>query len=141
MRWESISRSITANIGLKIVSVIFAIFLWFYVTAQIEGVETVRVPLDIVNVPESLIVVSEVPRSIEVTIRGARSDLLKVRLFGNARLTVDLAGTAGRHLTVPLSRGMITLPEGLSARTLDHARGAREQGVARERRFQRRAPA
>ncbi len=113
MRWQSLSHAVTANIGLKIISVVFAVFLWFYVTAQIEGIETVRIPLEIVNVPETLVVVNDVPRSVEVTIRGARSDLLKVRLFGKARLTVDLAGAQGRHLTVPLSRGMVALPEGL----------------------------
>jgi len=113
MRWESVTRAATANIALKTVSVFFAVVLWFYVTAQIEGTETVKIPLEIVNVPESLIVVSDAPRHIEVTMRGARSDLLKVRLFGSARLTVDLAGAQGRHLTVPLSKGMITLPEGL----------------------------
>jgi YbbR domain-containing protein len=113
MRWESVARAVTANIALKIVSVFFAVLLWFYVTAQIEGTETVKIPLEIVNVPESLIVVSDAPRHIEVTMRGARSDLLKIRLFGSARLAVDLAGTEGRHLTVPLSKGMITLPEGI----------------------------
>ena len=115
MGWESVTRAVTANIGLKIVSILFAALLWFYVTAQIEGMETVKIPLEIVNVPESLIVVSDVPPHVEVTMRGARSDLLKVRLFSNARLIVDLAGTHGRYLTVPLSRGMVTLPEGLKS--------------------------
>ncbi len=115
MRWDSVTRAVTANIGLKIVSIVFAVLLWFYVTAQMEGKETVKIPLEIVNIPESLTVVNDIPRSIEVTMRGARSDLLKVRLFGNARLTVDLAGTQGPHLTVPLSKGMITLPEGIAS--------------------------
>lgn len=113
MRWESVTRAVAANIALKIVSVFFALLLWFYVTAQIEGTETLKIPLEIANVPESLVIVSDLPRHVEVTMRGARSDLLKVRLFGNARLAVDISGADGRHLTVPLSRGMITLPEGI----------------------------
>lgn len=113
MRTESFMRAVTANIGLKIVSILFAVFLWFYVTAQIERTETIEVPLEIVNMPESLVVVNDVPRTVEVTMRGARSDLLKARLFGKTRLTVDLAGAQGRRLSVPLSKGMITLPEGV----------------------------
>lgn len=139
MRSESFIRAVTANVGLKIVALLFAIFLWFYVTAQIEGTETIEVPLEIVNMPESLVVVNDVPRTVEVTMRGARSDLLKARLFGKTRLTVDLAGAQGRHLSVPLSKGMISLPEGVRQEDVS-IRSPRSLSIELEARVSRSLP-
>jgi YbbR domain-containing protein len=79
VRFQNLYRVVTENIGIKIVSVLFAIVLWLYVTAQIGEKQTFRVPLDLVNIPESLTVVSEVPREAAVTMRGARSELMKLR--------------------------------------------------------------
>ncbi len=115
MSFESFWKAITANMGLKILSLFFALFLWFYVTAQIEGIETVQVPIEVLNIPDSLVIVSDIPRYAQVNVKGSRSELLKVRLFGNIRLTVDIGGVQGRELTVPLSRGMVSLPEGLKS--------------------------
>ena len=139
MRTDWFIRAVTANIGLKIVSILFAIFLWFYVTAQIEGTETIEVPLEIVNMPESLVVVNDAPRTVEVTMRGARSDLLKARLFGKTRLTVDLAGAQGRHLSVPLSKGMITLPAGVRQEDVS-IRSPRSLSIELETRVSRSIP-
>ena len=46
VRFQNLYRAVTANIGIKIVSLLFAIFLWLYVTAQIGERQTFRVPLD-----------------------------------------------------------------------------------------------
>ena len=72
MRFQNLYRAVTENIGLKIVSLLFAVFLWLYVTAQIGERQTFRVPLELANIPESLTVVSEAPEEVAVTMRGAR---------------------------------------------------------------------
>ena len=112
MRFETVVRAVTANIALKIVSLFFAVFLWFYVTAQIGEKQSFKIPLELAGIPESLIAVGEVPGSVEVTMRGARSELLKLRLFGKVRATVQLGEAHRGSVIVPLTTGYLKLPEG-----------------------------
>ena len=115
MRFQNLYRFVTENIGIKIVSILFAIILWFYVTAQIGEKQTFRVPLDLVNIPESLAVVSEVPKEIAVTMRGARSELMKLRFLSRIRGTIDLGGARTGRVVVPLSSAILNLPPGFPA--------------------------
>jgi YbbR domain-containing protein len=115
VRFQNLYRVVTENIGIKIVSVLFAIVLWLYVTAQIGEKQTFRVPLDLVNIPESLTVVSEVPREAAVTMRGARSELMKLRFLSRIRGTVDLGGARRGRVVVPLSAAILNLPAGFPA--------------------------
>lgn len=115
MNLRSLWIDATANIGLKLVSLVFALFLWFYVTAQIEGIETLHVPIEILNVPDSLVIASDIPRTAKISMKGPRSELLKARIFGNVRLIVDIGETKSRELTVPISKGMVSMPEGMKS--------------------------
>jgi YbbR domain-containing protein len=112
VRFETVVRAVTANIVLKIASLFFAVFLWLYVTAQIVEKQSFKVPLELVGIPESLIAVRDVPGYVEVTMRGARSELLKLRLFGKVRATVQLGAVHRGSVIVPLTRGILNLPEG-----------------------------
>jgi len=112
VRFRNVYRAVTANIGLKIVSLLFAVFLWLYVTAQIGEKQTFRVPLVLANVPESLTVVREAPADIAITMRSTRSELLKLRLLSNVKATVDLGAARGGRVIVPLSTAILNLPSG-----------------------------
>lgn len=115
MRFQNLYRAVTENIGIKIVSLLFAVLLWLYVTAQIGERQTFRVPLVLVNIPESLTVVSEVPREVSVTMRGARSELMKLRFLSRIKGTVDLGGARQGRVVVPLSAAILSLPAGFPA--------------------------
>jgi YbbR domain-containing protein len=115
MRFQNLYRGLTENIGIKIISVLFAVILWLYVTAQIGERQTFRVPLDLVNIPESLTVVSGVPKDVAVTMRGARSELLKLRFLSRIRGTVDLGGAKRGRVVVPISAAILNLPSGFPA--------------------------
>jgi YbbR domain-containing protein len=112
VHFEKAYRAITANIGVKIISLLFAIFLWLYVTAQIGERQTFRVPLELANIPESLAVVRDVPKDIAVTVRSTRSELLKLRFMSNIKATVDISGARRGRNIVPLSTGILGLPAG-----------------------------
>jgi YbbR domain-containing protein len=115
MRFRKLYHAVTANIGLKIVSLLFAVFLWLYVTAQIGERQTFRVPLALANIPESLTVVREPPAEIAVTLRSTRSELLKLRLLSTIKATVDLSAARGGRVIVPLSTAILNLPVGFKA--------------------------
>jgi YbbR domain-containing protein len=109
---NSILRALAANIGLKVVSLLLAICLWLYVTAQIGEKQTFSVPLAMVNVPDSLAVAREAPREIAITMRSSRSEILKLRFMSTVRATVDLAGAREGRVMVSLTPGNLNLPGG-----------------------------
>ncbi|MBN1164541.1 MAG: hypothetical protein JXB45_08180 [Candidatus Krumholzibacteriota bacterium] len=113
---DKILKAISKNLGAKIVSLIFAIFLWLHVTAQQGESQAFRVPLVLVGIPDSLTIIHEVPEFIEVTIRGSRSALMKLRLLGRMKATVDLSLVKkGRH-NITLSASMLNLSEDFDSR-------------------------
>jgi YbbR domain-containing protein len=116
VRFQSLYRFVTENLGIKIVSLLFAVLLWLYVTAQIGETQTFRVPIDLVNIPDSLAVVSDVPKEVTVTMRGARSELMKLRFLSKIRGTVDLGSARRGRVVVPLSAAILNLPARFPAR-------------------------
>jgi hypothetical protein len=112
VRFRNLYQAFTENIGIKIVSVLFAVLLWLYVTAQIGERQTFKVPLDLVNIPESLAVVTGAPKEISVTVRGPRSEIMKLRFLSRIRGTVDLGGAKRGRVVVPLSAAILNLPAG-----------------------------
>jgi YbbR domain-containing protein len=112
VRFERFSRVIKEDIGLKVISVLFAVFLWLYVTAQVGERQTFRVPLEFANMPESLTVVHDVPKDVAIMMRSTRSELLKLRLLSNIRATIDLGGARRGRVIVPLSVDILNLPSG-----------------------------
>lgn len=89
------------NLGIKILCLIMALLLWLQAAATSEVEEILRLPVQVVGLPDSLTVVaSRLPESISVRVRGSRLQLLSADLFdrqkGSVRL--DLEGRApGRH--------------------------------------------
>ena len=116
MRFERLLRIISANVGAKIISIVFAIFLWLHVTAQQEDKQTFRVPLVLSGIPDSLTIIHDVPGFAEVTIGGARSNLLKLRLFGRLKATIDLSMAKKGRINTQLTSAALNLPEGLDPR-------------------------
>jgi len=113
---ERIIKALTRNIGAKIVSLVFAFFLWLHVTAEQGENQSFRVPIAMAGIADSLTITHDVPEFIEVTIRGSRSNLMKLRLFGRLEATVDLSRAVKGRNTVPLSAAVINLPEQIDPR-------------------------
>ena len=88
-----------AHFGLKIVSVAFAVMLWFMVSSQRAAVERgLRIPLELQNLPVNLEMVEPPQESVDVRVRGA-ADLLGRLVAGDLVATVDLsAAQPGRRL-------------------------------------------
>ena len=116
MTFDRIIKALTRNLGAKIVSLVFAFFLWLHVTAQQGEDQSFRVPISMAGIADSLTITHEVPEFIEVTIRGSRSNLMKLRLFGRLEATVDLSKAVKGRNTVPLSAAVINLPEQIDPR-------------------------
>lgn len=118
MNFNRLLRNIGSNIGAKIIAVLFAVFLWLHVTAQQEEKQSFRVPLAFAAMPDSLTITHAVPEFVEVTVEGARSNLLRLRLLGRLKATVDLSAARGGRIDIPLSAAILNLPPELDPRNV-----------------------
>jgi YbbR domain-containing protein len=79
----------TENWLLKLISLAFALVLWFSVMGERKLEIGFTVPLELKNVPEGMMVASEVPSQVDVRLSGPRTMLLNLGPK-DIRIAVDL---------------------------------------------------
>ncbi len=97
---------------LKIISLVIAVLLWLYVGGEDVVDKNILVPVEVINLPENLIISNKYKKEIEVTVRGPRSLLLEMDKRQNP-IQIDLnevmPGTHVKdigHDLIPVSRGV-----------------------------------
>lgn len=83
--------TLTENLMLKILAFVFALILWFFVMGEQRLEKGYPVPLELRNIPEGLIVTSELPSLVDVRIAGPRTVLLNLSP-DDLSIEVDLEG-------------------------------------------------
>jgi len=69
---------LSENWILKIISLVFAVVLWFFVMGEQKQEVGFSVPLRLVNIPDGLMLANEVPNLIDVRISGPRTLLMNL---------------------------------------------------------------
>lgn len=82
---------LTENLFLKLLSLAFALILWFFVMGEQKQEVSYAVPLIIKSVPPGLMVANEVPNQIDVRISGPRTLLMNLQPK-DISIAVDLKG-------------------------------------------------
>lgn len=100
------------NIGLKVLALSFSIFLWFFVVGEEKAEVGLSIPLEIVNMPNNMVISSEFPGSVDVRVYGPRS-LLRDLANRPMNREIDLAGAMPGKMTVRFSPETIKLPRGV----------------------------
>jgi len=98
--------------GLKLLSLLLAVALWFAVGVEEPTETTLGVALELVNPPHGMMITSEIPSFLQVRVIGPGS---VVRRLTQSRLvqTIDLAGfKRGRH-SIPLGSKTFNFPRGV----------------------------
>lgn len=111
---ETVGSWITYNAGLKVLSVIAAFALWFFVNAGERDTETaLQVPLELRNIPEDLMQVS--PRVDFVDLRVSGPSVLLSRI-DRERLSVvlDVGGVRPGPATFRVLPDSLNLPRGVN---------------------------
>lgn len=106
--WEKFS----ANMRLKLLSVLLAVFVWFFATGQREWEREFLLPLELMNLPKGLKVARPFLENVDVMVSGQR--LLLLRL-APSRLAVRLDMTGLREGTVSFSslEKSLSIPDGV----------------------------
>ncbi|WP_225071948.1 CdaR family protein [Desulfuromonas sp. CSMB_57] len=82
-------NTLTENWVLKLLALVSALILWFFVMGEQRLERSYVVPLVLENVPRGMMVANEVPGQVEVRISGPRTMLMKLQA-DDVRISVDL---------------------------------------------------
>ena len=85
-----LKTKLTENLGVKLIALVVALFIWFNASGQKQVVWLKMIPISLVNLPDSLVVTGNVPEEVEVSITGTKRQLMMMGLK-RMDLSVDLA--------------------------------------------------
>ncbi len=105
-------KLITQNWTLKLMSLVFALMLWFFIMGERRLEVNYRVPLELQNLPRELMVANEIPSMVDVRISGPRTLLMKVSP-NDISITVDLTGLSPGLTSFRRLEERLNLPSGL----------------------------
>jgi YbbR domain-containing protein len=119
---EKLVRQIIAKISsyrrpknwvLKLVSLFFALFLWYFVVGEDKVDMNVTLPVEIVNLPRDLIISNQFKKQIEVTVSGQRS-LIRGMAEQHISRSIDLSKATPGTIVIQNDPDSISLPRGLN---------------------------
>ena len=100
------------NWVLKLLSLFFAFFLWYFVVGEDKVDMNVLVPVEIVNLPRDLVISNQFKKQLEVMVSGQRS-LIKGITNQNITRVVDLSDAKPGKVEVHNEPESIELPRGI----------------------------
>lgn len=99
------------NWVLKLLSLFFAVFLWYFVAGEDNVDMTVKVPVEVINLPQNLIVANEYKKELEVTVSGPRG--LIRNMADEVSRTVDLSKATQGTVVIKNDNNSIPVPWGV----------------------------
>jgi YbbR domain-containing protein len=100
------------NLRYKILAVLLAMVIWYFVVGEERAEVGLTVPLELVNIPRNLIVVNNVAPAIDIRVNGPKS-LVRALSMENLRKSLDLSRARRGTLFFSISPEGIPLPRGV----------------------------
>lgn len=109
--------NLTENLGVKLIALVAALFIWFYASGQKQVVWMKMIPISPQNLPDSLVLTGHVPKEAEVSITGTKRQLMLMGLK-RLELAVDLSEAVPGRQRVSLTPRQIQWPSGFDPRNV-----------------------
>ena len=111
------SDRLPKNLILKLVSLFFAVFLWYFVVGEDKVDTTVYVAVEITNLPQDLVISNQFRKQIEVTVNGPRG---LVRNVSSQHITrpIDLTNAQPGSHVIKNTPESIKLPKGVQIQNI-----------------------
>jgi YbbR domain-containing protein len=112
---DRLRQMVTRNFALKVLSVLIAFSLWFFVNfGERDSEESLKVPLELRNIPAHLMITSPRVDFIDVRVSGPRALLGRI---DRNRLSIglDLGGVRPGPAVFRVDVGALNLPRGVQA--------------------------
>ena len=100
------------NWVLKLLSLGFAVFLWFFVVGEEKAEVTITMPTEIVNLPKNLVVANDIPDMIYVRVLGPRS-VIRDMVLQRLPKIIDLKNATAGKIAVHIDSDTLPIPSGV----------------------------
>lgn len=105
---------------LKVISLCLAIMLWYFVVGEDQVDMTIQVPIEVINLPNSLTISNQFKKNIEVSVRGPRSMIQDLKNRNISR-PVDLSDAQPGTIVIKNDDKSIPFPKGITVLRLQPA--------------------
>lgn len=112
-----LKTKLTENLGVKLIALVVALFIWFNASGQKQVVWLKMIPVSVENLPDSLVVTGNVPDEVEVSVTGTKRQLMMME-FKRMELSLDLTEAVPGRQRVQLTPRQIQLPAGFDPRNV-----------------------
>jgi len=97
---------------LKVISLLFALTLWYFVVGEAKVDITMFVPLEIVNLPQDLVISNQFKKKLEVTVNGPRGLTRNIRDQHFSR-PVDMSQAKPGTMVIQNTPDSLNFPRGI----------------------------
>ncbi len=101
------------NLGFKIVSLLLAIVMWFFVTSRGQSEMSIDVPIEYKNVPQGLEIVNHSMKTVTLNIKGQERAIKNIKP-SDIRVPLDLSKAKKGEGIYYVDRNDIRLPRSIS---------------------------
>lgn len=108
----------TKNTSLKILSVLLAISLWFYVSYRGESEMSVEAPLEFKNIPTGMETLRQNIRKVTVNVQGHEQAMHRLRQ-SDVHVVVDMSGTKKGENQISLDKDNVLLPRTMKVQRIE----------------------
>ena len=108
------------NLLLKIVSLCLGALLWYFVVGEDRLDMNIQIPVEILNLPEDLVISNQYKKEVDVSVRGPRSAIQELRNRHISR-SIDLSGANPGTVVIKNDNSSIPLPRGITVLRLQPA--------------------
>ena len=115
-RVKQLTSLISQEWIIRIVSLFLAVVLWIFVGGENRVDKNIMVPVEIINLPQNLVVSNQYKKEIEVSVSGPRS--LIENMEKNTLRQVDLTKARPGTLVVEHSNDTINVPRGVTVQRI-----------------------
>jgi YbbR domain-containing protein len=113
-------RADSKDLLLKVLSLCLGALLWYLVVGEDQVDMNIEVPIEVLNLPESLVIANQYKKELDVTIRGPRSLIQELRNRNISR-PIDLSQAVPGTIIIKNDKDSIPLPRGISILQLQPA--------------------
>jgi YbbR domain-containing protein len=107
-----VRRIFLDDLGLKLLSLVFATLLWMFVVGEKRAEVSLSLPLELIQVPAEMVVVSPVPEAVRVRLNGPRTLLAAINPQQLA-VSLNLEGLVPGISAFEILRSRLNLPRGV----------------------------
>ncbi len=112
IRYKNQNSKWQKNWVIKLLSFCLALFLWYFVVGEDKVDRTIFIPLEIINLPQELVISNQFKRELEVTVNGPRGLINSISGHDVTR-AVDLTDAEPGTVVVRNDLDSISFPRGI----------------------------